>query len=168
MWNFNVLRVWNKFHSDSGLKGTKKMQNLKWSTQSWQSVFIAFVKVTNQFQQNEFTTTSQVHISLKIKVMECKEWLHIWQQDVSCQLSTSDVFQSVLCLWVLQPAWRPGGFDAGSVLQALVVSCHFRVTLLAQPAAWKNVGLKIFLHLQDRAEKFFIQSTYCTYPKRTK
>lgn len=43
---------------------------------------------------------------------------------------------------VLQPGLRPGGLDAGSALQTVVVSCQFRVTLHAQSARFiqkKNI-----------------------------
>ena len=60
---------------------------------------------------------------LPAAVVQYKEWLHILQQELFQCVSISDVFQQILILWVLQPGWRPAGFDAGSVLQTVTVGC---------------------------------------------
>lgn len=57
-------------------------------------------------------------------------------------ISGSDALQQIGTLWVLQPACRPRGLDAGSVLQTVVVSCQFRITLLAQSASKKKINVR--------------------------
>lgn len=50
------------------------------------------------------------------------------QGRLQCVVS-SDIFQQLLSLGVIKPGRRPGGLDAGSVLETIVVSCQIRVTL---------------------------------------
>lgn len=50
----------------------------------------------------------------------------------------SDAFEKLLSLGVLEPGWRPAGLDAGSVLEALVVSSNVGEARLTHRAGRKK------------------------------